>query len=452
PNLPMVPDLAAQLRTLADHDVVAALAGDPGALKAVGDTVPDFPADADPSREHLVLDADSSQQAVIDAVRWGANLVVKGPPGTGKSQTIANLIACLASQGKRTLFVAEKRAAIDAVIGRLERLGLADLVLDVHDGATNRRRLAQELGGTMDRARHAEDPDTAGLERTVIERRTRLVKHCAALHDKRDPWGVSASAAQVALVQLWARRPPPISRVRLHGDVLKGISRDRLTELSQSLTEAASLGAWMAGESTGDPWYGARVTSPDEAVQALEIADRLGGEGMDAVQQRLATSMREAGLPDAKTPSDWGRALAIVEQVRQTLEIFRVEVFDLALTDLVGATASKHYRTANGLRIGVWSRMRLRRQARSLLRPGIPPEDLHSALQVAQEQRVAWAQLAGTGGRPGVPSEIDESQHTYDALAQDLGWLGARLATTVAGGDLLGTRHAELQDRLAGLA
>ena len=451
-KLPMVADLAAQLGTLANHDVVAALAGDPGALRAVRDTVPDFPADADPSRERLVLDADSSQQAVIDAVRWGANLVVKGPPGTGKSQTIANLIACLASQGKRTLFVAEKRAAIDAVIGRLERLGLADLVLDVHDGATNRRRLAQELGGTMDRARHAKDPDTAGVERTVIERRTRLVKHCAALHDKRDPWGVSAFDAQVALSQLWARRTPPISRVRLHGDVLRGISRDRVTELSQSLTEAASLGAWMAGEASGDPWYGARVTSLDEAAQALEIADRLGGEGMEAVRQRLGTAMREVGLPDAKTPADWGRALGIVQQVRQTLEIFRVEVFDLAMTDMVGATGSKDYRDANSLRIGLWSRMRLRRQARSLLRPGTPPDDLHSALKVAQEQRVTWAQLAGTGGRPGVPSEIDETQRTCDDLADDLGWLGARLATTVVGGDLLGTPLVELQDRLAGLA
>jgi hypothetical protein len=451
-KLPMVADLAAQLGTLANHDVVAALAGDPGALRAVRDTVPDFPADADPSRERLVLDADSSQQAVIDAVRWGANLVVKGPPGTGKSQTIANLIASLASQGKRTLFVAEKRAAIDVVMGRLERLGLGDLVLDVQDGASNRRRLAQELGATMDRARDAQDLDTAGIERTVIERRARLVKHCAALHDKRDPWGVSAFDAQVALSQLWARRTPPISRVRLHGDVLRGISRDRVTELSQALTEAASLGAWMAGESADDPWYGARVTSSDEAAQALEIADRLGGEGMDAAGQRLAAAMREVGLPEAKTPADWGRALDMVEQVRQTLEIFRVEVFDLAMTDMVGATGSKDYRDVNGLRIGLWSRMRLRRQARSLLRPGTPPDDLHSALKVAQEQRVTWAHLAGTGGRPGVPSEIDQAQRTYDDLADDLRWLGARLATTVVGGDLLGTPVVELQDRLAGQA
>ena len=451
-KLPMVADLAAQLGTLANHDVVAALAGDPGALKAVRDTVPDFRADANPAREHLVLDADSPQQAVIDAVRWGANLVIKGPPGTGKSQTIANLIVCLASQGKRTLFVAEKRAAIDAVIGRLELLGLGDLVLDVYDGQTNRGRLAQELGAALDRARDAEGPDTTGIERTLIDRRARLVGHRLALHDKRDPWGVSAFDAQVALTRLSARRIPPISRVRLHGDVLRGISRDRVTELSQSLTEAASLGAWTAESVDDDPWYGARVTSPDEAVQALEIVNRLGGAGMDAVRQRLGAAMREVGLPDAKTPADWGRALAVVHQVRQTLEIFRVEVFDLSLTEMMGATASKDYREAHGLRLGAWSRMRLRRQARSLLRPGTPPGDLHLALTVAQEQRTIWGQLAGTGGRPAVPSEIDEAQHTYETLGHDLGWLGVRLATTAGRGDLLGTPIGELHDRCAALA
>jgi len=450
-KLPMVADLAAQAETLADHDVVAAIAGDPAALKAVRTTVPDSPADADPAREHLVMDADSSQQAVIDAVRSGANIVIKGPPGTGKSQTIANLIASLASEGKRTLFVAEKRAAIDAVVGRLDRLGLGDLVLDVYDGASNKRRLAQELGAALDRASDAEDPDTAAIERTVADRRTRLVEHRAALHDKRSPWGVSAFDAQVALADLGARLRPPTSRVRLHGDALRGISRRRVAELSQSLSEAASLGAWTAGEDD-DPWYGAHVTSADDAAQALEITSRLAGGGLEAAQLRLEKAMVEAGLPEATKAQDWGRALGVVEQVRQTLEIFRPEVFDVPLTDMVGATATKKYRQTHGLRLGFWSRLRLRRQARSLLRPGPPPPDLHPALKAAQEQRVIWGHLAGVGGRPEVPGGIDEAEHSYDALDRDLAWLGARLGTTPAGGDLLGSPLSDLPVRLEALA
>ncbi len=162
--------------------------------------------------------------------------------------------------------------------------------------------------------------------------------------------------------------------------------------------------------------------------------------------------MSEAGLPEARKPADWGRALSVVEQVRRTLDVFRPEVFDVPLTDMVAATAGKDYRSIHGLRLGLWTRFRLRRQARTLLRPGQPPADLHSSLKAAQEQRVLWGHLAGIGGRPEVPSGVDEAESIFDTLEQDLGWLGARLATTAVGGDLLGTPLADLQERLAALA
>ena len=151
-KLPMVADLALQGDSLADHDVVAALAGDESALAAVRLRLPDSDPDPDPEHEYLVLDADSSQHAAIEAVRAGAHLVVKGPPGTGKSQTIVNLIASLAAEGKSALFVAEKRAAIDAVLSRLDRLGLGDLVLDAYDGPTNKRATAQQFARSLDAA------------------------------------------------------------------------------------------------------------------------------------------------------------------------------------------------------------------------------------------------------------------------------------------------------------
>jgi hypothetical protein len=450
-KLPMVADLAAQGDTLADHDVVAALAGDPDALKAVRTAIPAAPANPEPDREHLVLDADSSQQAVIEAVRAGANLVIKGPPGTGKSQTIANLIASLAGDGKRVLFVAEKRAAIDAVVGRLDRLGLGDLVLDAHSGATNRRRLAQELGATLERASDAADPDTAEVERTLLERRARLTDHAAALHERREPWGVSAYDAQVALTRLTHRRNAPTSRVRIHGDALRAVSRDRVRELGRELTEAASLGAW-APDRSDDPWYAARVTTADEAARALEIASRLSTGGLEIARERLGAAMQEAGLPAAVRAADWGSALELVEQVRQTLETFTPQIFDIPLADFVGATASKDYRARHAIELGWFARQRLRRQARTLLRPGPPPPDLHAGLLRAQEQRVAWASLAGGGGRPTVPAGVDDAEGTWSALRADLEWLGARLASTVAGGDLVGTPLTELSTRLTALA
>src|SRR5437660_1677529 len=75
-----------------------------------------------------VLAADSSQQVVIAPVVRGDSGVIIGPPGTGKSQTISNIIAELAARGRSVLFVAEKRAALDAVKKRVVGAGLGHLV------------------------------------------------------------------------------------------------------------------------------------------------------------------------------------------------------------------------------------------------------------------------------------------------------------------------------------
>ncbi|MBR5244384.1 MAG: DUF4011 domain-containing protein, partial [Thermoguttaceae bacterium] len=70
------------------------------------------------------LSADSSQIAALLNAAAGKNFVLQGPPGTGKSQTIANIIAHCLAEGKSTLFVSEKRAALDVVYRRLCGLGL----------------------------------------------------------------------------------------------------------------------------------------------------------------------------------------------------------------------------------------------------------------------------------------------------------------------------------------
>ena len=93
----------------------------------------------------LITEADASQHsAVIDAIE-GKNLVIKGPPGTGKSQTIPNIIAASLAKGQRVLFVSEKMAALDVVESRLKYAGLADFCLQVHSSKTSKMEVLASL-------------------------------------------------------------------------------------------------------------------------------------------------------------------------------------------------------------------------------------------------------------------------------------------------------------------
>lgn len=98
--------------------------------------------------QRLVLPADNAQAQAVRRARLGQSFIIQGPPGTGKSQTIANVIAAMTAEGKRVLFVCEKRAALDVVHKRLNQVGLGDLVATIHDSQLDRRSFALDLGAT----------------------------------------------------------------------------------------------------------------------------------------------------------------------------------------------------------------------------------------------------------------------------------------------------------------
>ena len=80
--------------------------------------------DLDQLGDEVPVPADSSQLHAIAEAAAGRTFVLEGPPGTGKSQTITNLLAHAMAAGRRVLFVAEKRAALDVVKKRLEAVGI----------------------------------------------------------------------------------------------------------------------------------------------------------------------------------------------------------------------------------------------------------------------------------------------------------------------------------------
>ncbi len=114
-----------------------------------------------PSREVCeVYDADGSQTLAILEAASGRSMVIEGPPGTGKSQTITNLIAEYVGAGKKVLFVAEKAAALDVVFRRLREAHLGDACLELHSNKTNKKAFYGELKRTVSLAA----PRTANAE------------------------------------------------------------------------------------------------------------------------------------------------------------------------------------------------------------------------------------------------------------------------------------------------
>ncbi|XVX19573.1 AAA domain-containing protein [Actinomycetota bacterium] len=451
-KLAMVADLAAQGDRLGSHRVVAALAGDETARAALDRPVPEGAPDHDPGHEHLVLDADSSQQAVIDAVRGGADLVVTGPPGTGKSQTIANLIAALAGDGKSVLFVAEKRAAVDQVLGRLRDLGLGDLVLDTHGGSGGQRGLVSRVAEIVARHSRPAPPDTRSSDEELRVARDTLAAHRDSLHRVREPWQVSVHRAQEEVAELEARELPPRTRVRLRGDDLLALDPARRESLWADLDEAGTAGAWSVDPGAPDPWWGADISTEADAARAEEIVTRLDAGGFKEVGTRLDTLLEEAGLPEAVTGADWGRSLAAIREAASVLEVFRPEVFDIPLADMVGATGSRTYRKEHSISLSLPARQRLRRQAIGLLRPGPVPEDLHGVLRQAQNVRVGWQGLTGIGGRPRAPHDTAAAAAAHARLEEELRWLGDRLSPGAGERELLDLPIGDLRSRIGALA
>lgn len=106
--------------------------------------------EADAQQVFTPLSSDSSQLSAILAAGYGKNFVLIGPPGTGKSQTISNMIAHCLGHGKTVLFVAEKAAALSVVYNRLKRIGLGNFCLELHSNKAIKKEVLAQFKTTLD--------------------------------------------------------------------------------------------------------------------------------------------------------------------------------------------------------------------------------------------------------------------------------------------------------------
>jgi very-short-patch-repair endonuclease len=131
------------------------------------------------------LPADSSQMAAIATADRGKDFIIIGPPGTGKSQTISNLIAHILGKKKTVLFVSEKTAALEVVFRRLKKIGLGRFCLELHSNKARKADVLEQLRNSWEVARAIKPETWAAEAQRLRELRDQLNLVLERLHIRR---------------------------------------------------------------------------------------------------------------------------------------------------------------------------------------------------------------------------------------------------------------------------
>lgn len=303
----------------------------------------------------VVMDADSSQFSVLVDLAEGRNLAVEGPPGTGKSQTIVNAIACALAAGKKVLFVAEKMAALDVVKSRLEFVGLGEFVLPLQAERSTKGRVIQSI---RDRVEMEAKDGNGDLERTLEKfknYRAELAEYVAVIAGKFGNSGLTVHeilAKNIATQDRLAGLPPEIQKINF----------DRIEDMSASQMQGATDAAaslqrsWEALRGEQGNWHGLRVgnidkflvqdicdaarTAAKEFRSTSDLEQELNGLGFEDSQYDLDLKLLKTCLDNINS-SPGTPDVELVTRLVNEAEIRSIEQFlseCAALSDLTSKT------------------------------------------------------------------------------------------------------------------
>jgi hypothetical protein len=207
--------------------------------------------------ERLVTSADPFQSRAVRLARESRGLVVHGPPGTGKSQTITNIIGDHLSRGQRVLLVCDKRTALDVVYNRLEHMGLGSLCALIHDPQRDQRELYKAVREQLDALPETKSDAKAEAKLAKIDaelqklhaelsgysdslmRPAKGAGHGLSLHELMGQWLALAPVGMV--VDSTATLSPPASSPnRAEGDT--SVTPAKSIVLATELTHTVALG------------------------------------------------------------------------------------------------------------------------------------------------------------------------------------------------------------------
>lgn len=167
---------------------------------------------------YSIFPTDSWQENALKAVKLGHSMVVEGPPGTGKSQLICNLVSDSIANGKRVLVVSQKRAALDVVYSRLAEKKLDEFVTLVHDYKNDRKIIFEKLARQINRVDEYKSRnislDAIQLDRSFFKASKQIDQLTEELEDFRTMLFDEADCG-TSIKQLYLQSDPQLPSVSL---------------------------------------------------------------------------------------------------------------------------------------------------------------------------------------------------------------------------------------------
>ena len=265
----------------------------------------------------LTAECDPSQNDALLRSRSFPGLLVEGPPGTGKSQTIVNIVGEAIGRAESVLVVCQKQAALQVVQKRLDAEGLGDRLFLVTEINRDRDAIVRALRDQLPGAR-ARDPNAlASLRRRREDVAGRIEalegeidRRHLALHSSEEPTGLSYRALLGELIGLEAEGMT-ISVPRLRAP-LGSLSAGALAELEESCGPLAST--WLKAAFEGSPLEAFRPFAVDAGIEQAIGEDFAALAGADA--NRIA-SFEPRDTLETEDPGPWlawtARAMPVLD-------------------------------------------------------------------------------------------------------------------------------------------
>jgi very-short-patch-repair endonuclease len=333
------------------------------------------------------------------------------------------------------------------VLSRLENVGLGDLVLDLHDGPGPKGKLAQQFAKSLADAASARPTDMVVEQEQLVRRRDALVRRTAALHQKRDPWGISVYGLQAETIGV---ANAVRSEQRLGSQLLGTLSAEALRQAEANLERFVGIGG-LSIEATGSPWLPAlsagTISTPEQATSVLDAMTTFTQHTLPEATQRIESALHSVGLTRPDSVADWARIIELLHRAEGCLEALHPTAFaldfEVMLAALTPATSGAFGRFWHRLFDATY-RSAVRSISEVAKDPSANAAHLYAMVTDAKELLEDWQAACNDGGVPRLPPDLDGAEGTYGQLLAELGHLESALGQR----ELEELRPEQLADRL----